>query len=336
MNRRQQELLVWLQQVLGPEAPSIEPASADASFRQYFRIRSASGIYIVMDAPPAQEDCRPFLTIAGHLHDLGLNAPEILATNLQDGFLLLSDLGTRQYLDELRQNPQRADALYSDAIEALLKLQREGAGVQGQLPPYSTALLQFELSLFHDWLCEKHLGIEFSKSDEKAWQNCCDTLIKSANAQKKVFVHRDYHSRNLMLTAVNNPGILDFQDAVEGPYTYDLVSLLKDCYIRWPDQQVRQWALSFYEKLDDGLQNGTDQTQFFVDFELMGIQRHLKAAGIFARLLLRDGKPAYLKDVPRILGYLVDAASTDTRLHFLVDLIQQRCLPRLDKDRCER
>jgi aminoglycoside/choline kinase family phosphotransferase len=289
-----------------------------------------------MDAPPAQEDCRPFLTIAGHLHDLGLNAPEILATNLQDGFLLLSDLGTRQYLDELRQNPQRADALYSDAIEALLKLQREGAGVQGQLPPYSTALLQFELSLFHDWLCEKHLGIEFSKSDEKAWQNCCDTLIKSANAQKKVFVHRDYHSRNLMLTAVNNPGILDFQDAVEGPYTYDLVSLLKDCYIRWPDQQVRQWALSFYEKLDDGLQNGTDQTQFFVDFELMGIQRHLKAAGIFARLLLRDGKPAYLKDVPRILGYLVDAASTDTRLHFLVDLIQQRCLPRLDKDRCER
>lgn len=329
LNRRQQELLAWLQQVVGPDEPSIEPASVDASFRSYFRIRSASGVYIVMDAPPAQEDCGPFVQIAGFLREMGLNAPLILAANLEAGFLLLTDLGTRQYLDEMTDDPQRAGPLYNDAIVALLRMQLAGSGRQSQLPPYSSELLAFELSLFHDWLCEKHLDIRFSMSDEEQWRACCDLLIESANAQKRVFVHRDYHSRNLMVTTENNPGIIDFQDAVEGPYTYDLVSLLKDCYIRWPTDQVQKWALSFYERLDAQTLSEISESQFMMDFELMGIQRHLKAAGIFARLLHRDGKPGFLNDVPRTLGYVVDAAANNEKLGFLSDLITQRCLPGL-------
>ncbi len=283
-----------------------------------------------MDAPPAQEDCVPFVTIAGYLRDMGLNAPQVLASNLDAGFLLLSDLGTTQYLGELQLGSKRADSLYADAIGGLLKMQQAGVNWQGHLPPYSAELLAFELSLFHDWLCEKHLRIQFSATDEKAWKTCCDLLIESARAQKKVFVHRDYHSRNLMVTPTDNPGILDFQDAVEGPYTYDLVSLLKDCYVRWPAQQVRQWALTYYDQLNEEFRRDICETTFIADFELMGVQRHLKAAGIFARLLIRDGKPAYMQDVPLTLGYIVDAAAGDQRLKFLADLIRERCLPLLE------
>ncbi|MGI9199579.1 MAG: aminoglycoside phosphotransferase family protein, partial [Woeseiaceae bacterium] len=213
---------------------------------------------------------------------------------------------------------------------ALLIIQQLGTAYQTTLPPYDEAMLRFEASLFHDWLCEKYLGIEFSDADEAQWQATCDLLVANAIDQPQVFVHRDYHSRNLMQTEANNPGILDFQDAVEGPYTYDLVSLLKDCYVSWPAEQVREWALSFYERLDDEARQHSDADTFLRHFELMGVQRHLKAAGIFARLNLRDGKPGYMADIPRTLNYIVELGPRYPELEFLTELIVERCLPALE------
>ena len=283
-----------------------------------------------MDAPPEQEDCLPFLRVAGYLEAMRLNAPRIIEANLDEGFLLLSDLGSRQYLDALLEDTATAPDLYTDAIQALLAMQRRGAAYQSQLPPYDDTLLRFELSLFHDWLCGTHLDIEFSDKDEQAWQDCCDLLVANALDQPQVFVHRDYHSRNLMLTAADNPGILDFQDAVEGPLSYDLVSLLKDCYVQWPAEQVWQWALEFYNGLDAAVRERIDEEQFRRYFELMGAQRHLKAAGIFARLCHRDGKSAYLADVPRTLSYIVELGPRYPELEFVIELIESRVLPGLD------
>lgn len=282
-----------------------------------------------MDAPPGQEDCLPFVRVAGYLEAMRLNAPRVIAANLDDGFLLLTDLGTRLYLDELRRNPDAAGRLYADAISALLTMQRRGTAYQSSLPPYDNDLLRFELSLFHDWLCGKHLQLSFTATDEAAWQACCDSLVDNALHQPQVFVHRDYHSRNLMITSDDNPGILDFQDAVEGPLTYDLVSLLKDCYVRWPAGQVRHWALQFYRTLDRSMREQVDETQFRRYFELMGVQRHLKAAGIFARLNHRDGKAAYMADIPRTLSYVVELGPHYEELQFLVRLVEQRVLPAL-------
>jgi aminoglycoside/choline kinase family phosphotransferase len=226
-------------------------------------------------------------------------------------------------------SPESAEGLYRDALVALAKVQSRGTAFQGALPPYNKDLLHRELSLFHDWLCEQHLQLEFSDDDEAEWAVLCDLLVNSALDQPQVFVHRDYHSRNLMVTENNNPGILDFQDAVEGPLTYDLVSLLKDCYVRWPSDQVEDWALAFFASLDEPVRAQLDQDQFLRYFDLMGVQRHLKAAGIFARLNNRDGKPAYMDDIPRTLQYIVDLEPKYTELDFLVRLINERCLPLL-------
>lgn len=320
-----------MQQVLGPNKPSIEPASADASFRRYFRIRSAEAVYIVMDAPPAQEDCGPFLQVADYLSQMGLHAPRVLEANLDQGFLLLTDLGSQQYLEVLQSDTGQAEKLYGDAITALLRMQSAGAQFQSSLPPYSRELMTFELSLFHDWLCGKHLGIEFSASEESAWADTCEYLLDAARGQPRVFVHRDYHSRNLMVMDSNGPGILDFQDAVEGPYTYDLVSLLKDCYIRWPNAVVTAWARSFHARLPAAITATRDADRFLQEMNLMGVQRHLKAAGIFARLLHRDGKAGYLRDVPRTLEYVVDVAACNPELAFLERLVRDRCLPALER-----
>jgi len=282
-----------------------------------------------MDAPPPQEDCRPFVAVAGYLREMGLNAPEVLQADVQQGFLLMSDLGQRQYLGELTRHPAGADELYQDAIKALSLLQTQGKRFEHHLPIYDEPLLQVEMTLFHDWLCERHLGLGFSNGDEQRWAQCCDVLTRSALAQPQVLVHRDYHSRNLMRVDANNPGILDFQDAVRGPFTYDLVSLLRDCYVCWPQDQVRNWALGFYSMLDSRTRNEVDSEIFLQYFDLMGIQRHLKAAGIFARLLHRDGKPGYMGDVPRTLQYIVDAARPYPELRFLAELIEERCLPAL-------
>lgn len=280
-----------------------------------------------MDAPPPQEDCLPFVRIAGYLEAMKLNAPRVIEANLGDGFLLLSDLGTRQYLEELRRSPEYAAQLYDDAISSLLVMQRRGIAYQSSLPPYDEKLLRFELSLFRDWLCGTHLGLDLSDQDEQAWKECCDLLVENALGQEQVFVHRDYHSRNLMITAEDNPGILDFQDAVEGPLTYDLVSLLKDCYVRWPADRVWQWALQFYNALDASLRGRLSEAEFRRSFELMGVQRHLKAAGIFCRLNHRDGKSGYLDDIPRTLSYIVELGDEYDELGFLVQLIDEQVLP---------
>lgn len=283
-----------------------------------------------MDAPPEQEDSLPFVQVAGYLEAMQLNAPRIVEANLDDGFLLLTDLGTRQYLDILRADATAAPDLYADAVDALLAMQRRGAAFQSHLPPYDEKLLRFELSLFHDWLCGTHLDIEFDDEREQAWQMCCDLLVTNALDQPPVFVHRDYHSRNLMQTARDNPGILDFQDAVEGPLTYDLVSLLKDCYVKWPAEQVWQWALDFYNGLEEGMRERVDESQFRRYFELMGVQRHLKAAGIFCRLNHRDGKDGYMADIPRTLSYIVELGPRYPELEWLIDLIESRVLPGLE------
>jgi hypothetical protein len=308
---------------------SLSPASADASFRRYFRVRTESVSLIAMDAPPGREDCAPFVRIAGYLEQMGLNAPRIVQADPARGFLLLTDLGSRQYLDELREQPGRAEQLYGDALLALQSLQERGRPFQAELPPYDDGLLRFELSLFRDWLCGSHLGLDFTEQDEADWHASVDLLIGSALAQPKVFVHRDFHSRNLMVTETHSPGILDFQDAVEGPLTYDLVSLLKDCYIRWPAGQVQRWAMQFHTAIAGKDHRVPDAARFMQNFELMGVQRQLKAAGIFARLCLRDGKSGYLKDVPRTLEYVSEVAPRHRDLAFLGRLIGERCLPAL-------
>ncbi len=324
------ELTTWLAEFDGFSTAKLEPASADASFRRYFRVCGEES-YIVMDAPPPQEDCRPFVQIAAYFERIGLNSPRVLQADLERGFLLLTDLGSTMYLAELEKDPLSADTLYGDATDALLVLQQRGFAFQKELPPYNESLLRFELSLFPDWLCERHLGLSLSDTEKKSWKTCCKAVIENSLQQEKVFVHRDYHSRNLMVTDVNNPGILDFQDAVEGPLTYDLVSLLKDCYVKWPAEQIEQWALSFYDRLPDDLRNNLDVTTFIRQFDLTGVQRHLKAAGIFARLLRRDGKTGYMQDVPRTLSYIVDIAPRYKELSFLSDLIGDRILPALEK-----
>jgi aminoglycoside/choline kinase family phosphotransferase len=236
-----------------------------------------------MDAPPPHENCHPFVQIAGFLESMALNCPRILGADFENGFILMTDLGSTQYLDVLKENPGRATDLYNDAIDALLVLQENGEAYQQQLPTYDYDFIAFELSIFRDWLCGRHLGIDFSVVEEEQWQEVCEVLIDNALQQKQVFMHRDFHSRNLMLTDENNPGILDFQDAVEGPLTYDVVSLFKDCYIKWPADKVKAWALQYFERLSPETKGDLTADEFIRSFDLMGVQRHLKAAGIFAR-----------------------------------------------------
>ena len=280
-----------------------------------------------MDAPPPNEDCRPFVKIAGYLESMGLNCPRILGADFDQGFILMTDLGSTQFLDQLEREPQCADDLYADAIEALLLMQANGEAYQQNLPDYDYDFVAYELSIFRDWLCGRHLGIDFSDKEESQWKVCCELLIDKALQQKQVFMHRDYHSRNLMLTSEGNPGILDFQDAVEGPLTYDVVSLLKDCYIKWPDDKIREWALHYYERLSSDLRNQLSVSRFLHHFDWMGVQRHLKAAGIFARLYHRDGKAGYLGDLPRTLGYVGETAARYAELGFLSELLDNRILP---------
>ena len=307
----------------------LAPASGDASFRRYFRVTAGNDTFIAMDAPPAQEDCLPFVTVQSQLESIGLNVPALLASDLDAGFLLLSDLGTRLYLDELTASPERADALYADALDALATLQRGGAAFEQGLPPFDQPFIRRELALFHDWLCGTHLGYAWPDSAEDAWAGLSNLLINAALDQATVFVHRDYHSRNLMVTRTNNPGILDFQDAVAGPLTYDLVSLLKDCYVTWPAERVDAWATSFFDRLERDVRERVGRERFLRDFALMGVQRHLKAAGIFARLNHRDGKPGYMHDIPRTLAYVMALRDDFPELAFLYELIEDVVLPGL-------
>ncbi|HHH44906.1 MAG TPA: aminoglycoside phosphotransferase [Gammaproteobacteria bacterium] len=321
MSDRLERLQQWTRAQLGWPEADLRSASADASFRRYFRVQQGGESYVLMDAPPDKEDCGPFIRVSRLLLGLGLHVPEILASDLEQGFLLLSDLGTRLYLDEL--DDSNVDRLYGDALGALATLQ--SCGPQHELPAYDRQLLLTEMSLFRDWLLGRHLDLAFDERAQKELQNSFDRLADNALEQPQVCVHRDYHSRNLMLSERHNPGILDYQDAVTGPLTYDLVSLLRDCYIRWPRQRVEDWALGYFELATQTgiVRTGeSDEQQFLKWFDWMGVQRHLKAAGIFARLNHRDGKPGYLKDIPRTLGYVQDVCSRYPELSALGELTQ--------------
>jgi aminoglycoside/choline kinase family phosphotransferase len=302
------DLTRWVFEDLGFVGGRIAPASADASFRRYFRVTRGADSYIVMDAPPEKEDLRPFVSVARMLLGFGLNVPVILARDSKRGFLLLSDLGNRQYLDELGLDGA-ADRLYADALDALATLQTADRGQSRDLPSYSHDLLMREMELMPEWFLRRHLGLQISDAERGMLDRLFAALSQRALEQSATFVHRDYHSRNLLVTADNNPGILDFQDAVRGPLTYDLVSLLKDCYIAWPAARVRAWALQYREQLlAKDFPLAADEAEFIRGFDLVGLQRHIKVLGIFARLYYRDGKSQYLKDLPRVLRYARDAA----------------------------
>ncbi len=324
-NERMEALRAWLAGCLDSESFVLAPASADASFRRYFRVRDGERTHIVMDAPPGKEDCRPFIAVARAFGDAGLNVPEILASDVEHGFLLLSDLGDRQYLQVLDE--ASADALYGDAIDALLRLQKAGLHDEATLPPYDEALLMKEMDLFRDWYVEGYLGVSLDEGQAQLLEQAFSMLAASALEQPRVWVHRDYHSRNLMVVSEHNPGILDFQDAVYGPLCYDLVSLLRDCYIAWPAARVDAWMRDYFTRASLlGLLEGAGLDQFRRWFDWMGMQRHFKAIGIFARLYLRDGKPGYLGDIPRTMNYVLESAARYGEFRGLRDFLTH--LPR--------
>ncbi|MBF6040199.1 phosphotransferase [Pseudomonas sp. P154a] len=307
---RLQHLKVWLDEQLailfaeqgwGAVPPAtLTAASSDASFRRYFRWEGEGKSFIVMDAPPPQENCKPFVDIAFLLAKSGINVPKIYAEDLDRGFLLLNDLGNKTYLDVI--DSENADDLFNDALQALLAFQQ--LPMVAPLPSYDVALLRRELELFPDWYVKHALGIEFDAAQKMLWQNVTDLLIDSALAQPKVLVHRDYMPRNLMLSEPN-PGVLDFQDAVYGPVTYDVTCLFKDAFLSWPEERVRGWLETYWQQagaLDIPVQ--PDFEEFLRASDLMGVQRHLKVIGIFARICHRDGKPRYLADVPRFFAYI--------------------------------
>ncbi len=317
----------WLESGLGFHDFDLAPASADASFRRYFRVTRAEGSVIVMDAPPGKEDVGPYLRVAQMLEDAGVHAPHVIARNAEQGFLLLSDLGSTTYLEALR-DPVRAEPLYRDAIAALVQFQSRGRRHCAALPPYDERLLRTEMRLFPDWLLSRHLGLATDGDVDATLAAAADRLVANALGQAQVFVHRDYHSRNLMVCDGENPGVLDFQDAVRGAITYDLVSLLRDCYIDWPRERVLGWVREYRRLAEEaGLDSGADEPTFLRWFDLMGVQRHLKAAGIFARLWHRDGKPGYLPDVPRTLNYIVEACDRHEDLGALGELVREQVLP---------
>lgn len=307
---RLQHLKVWLDEQLatvfaaqgwGPVPPAtLTAASSDASFRRYFRWEGAGRSFVVMDAPPPQENCKPFVDIALLLGKSGINVPKIYAEDLSRGFLLLNDLGNQTYLDVI--NDENADDLFKDALEALLAFQQ--LPMDAPLPSYDVALLRRELELFPEWYVKRELGVELDPAQQALWQRASDALIDSALAQPKVLVHRDYMPRNLMLSEPN-PGVLDFQDAVYGPVTYDVTCLFKDAFLSWPEARVQGWLQAYWQQAGDlGIPVQPDFADFLRASDLMGVQRHLKVIGIFARICHRDGKPRYLADVPRFFAYI--------------------------------
>lgn len=323
-------LAQWLA-TLGAPVAAITVASADASFRRYFRVTleaawrdtAAGATLIAMDAPPPKEDCRPYVHVARMLGDAGVHVPRIVAADIARGYLLMSDLGATTYASVL--DAGNAPRLYAEALDALVRMQR--LRCEDELPAYDDALLRRELALFPDWYIAQHLQQALSASEQDALARAFDVVVANSLAQPRVFVHRDFHSRNLMV-ATPNPGVLDFQDAVHGPITYDLVSLLRDAYVEWTEEQQLDWAIRYWERARGaGLPVRADFGDFWRDFEWMGVQRQLKVLGIFARLNYRDGKPAYLDDMPLVMRYLRRAAARYREfdpLTALLDALEQR------------
>jgi len=318
----------WLSRDLRLPLERLEPASSDASFRRYLRAWVGGSTYIVMDAPPEKEDTRPYLKVSAMLESMRVHVPHVHEQDIPRGLLLLEDLGTTLYLERLRAGDD-AGRLYDDALRALAAVQVRGREAARALPPYDAAALARELALLPEWFLERHLALQLSAGERELLAASEAFLIAEALAQPQVFVHRDYHSRNLMLTAERNPGVLDFQDALCGPVGYDLVSLLKDCYIEWPRPQVEQWVTQYRSRLlPDGLA-GASGTEFLRWFDLIGVQRHLKVLGIFARLWYRDGKPGYLADLPRTLEYVRDCCGRYRELSELGRFLESAVAPKL-------
>ncbi|MDB5865257.1 MAG: aminoglycoside phosphotransferase [Betaproteobacteria bacterium] len=327
VDRRFDELRVWVSESLAalhatsgvtPEA-TFERASEDASFRRYFRVRANGATWIAMDAPPEREDCAPFIKVAALMLEAGMHVPQVLAQDPERGYLLLTDLGTTTYLKAIDE--QNADALFNDAIDALIKWQL--ASRPGVLPPYDQALLTRELELFPEWYLGRHLGAPPEPRQRELLDRVFCKLVSSALAQPCVYVHRDYMPRNLMLSTPN-PGVLDFQDAVYGPITYDVVSLFRDAFLSWPEERALDWAVRYWERAKRaGLPVGDDFGAFYRDFEWMGLQRHIKVLGIFARIHYRDGKPGYLEDTPRFLAYARHVAERYAELRELTTLLDE-------------
>lgn len=330
---RLQHLKVWLDEQLAivyaeqgwGEVPpaTLTAASSDASFRRYFRWQSADRSFVVMDAPPPQENCKPFVDIAHLLATSGINVPKIYAQDLARGFLLLNDLGNKTYLDVIDEH--NADALFDDALQALLAFQQ--LPMAAPLPSYDVALLRRELELFPEWYVGRELGITFNAQQREQWQRVSDLLIDSALAQPKVLVHRDYMPRNLMLSEPN-PGVLDFQDAVYGPVTYDVTCLFKDAFLSWPEPRVQNWLSDYWNRARAlGIPVQDDFAAFLRASDLMGVQRHLKVIGIFSRICHRDGKPRYLTDVPRFLAYIEAVLARRPELAELGQLLRSLSQP---------
>ncbi len=319
-------LVQWLKTLpnLSLDVKTVRPASSDASFRRYFRVDSEKGSCIVMDAPPDKEKTEPFVKIAEVFRKSGVSVPHILAKSEKEGFLLLSDLGTTTYLDMLDE--ASAGELYMDAIDALVRIQ--SISRPHILPEYDRGILKRELDLFSEWYIDRHRQFSMTQEKKADLEKVNNVLIANNLSQPQVFVHRDYHSRNLMYLddrrAESNPGILDFQDALYGPVTYDLASLLKDAYIEWDEERVLDWVIRYWEKARrSGLPVDPDIDRFYRDFEFMGIQRHLKVLGIFSRLYHRDGKDAYLKDLPRVIQYASKTAHRYNELAPLARLLDE-------------
>jgi aminoglycoside/choline kinase family phosphotransferase len=320
---RAQRAYRWACTQLGLADADFAPASADASFRRYFRLAARGHSWIVMDAPPPQEDCRPFVRIARLMREAGVHAPAVLAQDLAAGFVLLSDLGTQTYLQVLDE--RNAQALFADAIAALIRWQR--ASAPDVLPAYDALLLRRELDLFPQWYLARHLGARLSDEDRAAWETVCARLIEAALAQPRVYVHRDYMPRNLMRSDPN-PGVLDFQDAVYGPLAYDPISLFKDAFLSWPAQFVEAGLRRYWTDARAAGLPVPEWSRFRRDCDWIGVQRHLKVLGIFARLNARDGKPHYLADTPRFVRYVMEVAPRHAELAPLVALFERHVLPR--------
>jgi len=310
----------------------LAPASADASFRRYFRVWSTDDdTRVVMDAPPDKEDVTPYLAVSALLECCGVHVPVIHASDARQGFVLLEDLGQVSYLSRL-QDRTNAEGLYGDALSALLRIQSRGRALCAQLPPYDRAVLAREMALMPEWFCARHLELTLDDRERMLIDATFDFLIAEALQQPTVLVHRDYHSRNLMVLEQDNPGIIDFQDALAGPCAYDLVSLLKDCYIDWPRARVEGWALGYRRQwIAAGGDGGRDPAMFLRWFDLIGLQRHIKVLGIFARLWYRDGKIGYLADLPRTFDYVRDAARRYPELREYSQWIEIRVAPLLSQ-----
>ncbi|ABM20581.1 aminoglycoside phosphotransferase [Marinobacter sp. C1S70] len=335
MDNRLQLLTRWVRQIPGFSAASPTPVSGDASFRRYFRVwKDVPGgqlaPFIVMDAPPEHEDCVPFVAIARHWHQHGIAVPAIAAEDLEQGFLLLEDLGNLLMLTALEQGD--VDTLYRAALDELARIAGLDDPADYPLPAYDQALLDREMALFPDWLLEKHLGLELDNQERALLDTAFGLLRESALAQPEVTVHRDYHSRNLLVRDSQTvPGVIDFQDAVRGPITYDAVSLLKDCYVRWPEQRLASWLEHFRNASQQAGLHRADADTFRQWFELMGMQRHLKAAGIFARLAIRDGKTGYLADIPRTVSYLRDASARQPAFRHFHEWLCSTVIPAIEQ-----